>query len=87
MELRLFHKWNCPYSAKVRDYIEHSGLRNEVEYVNIMEGDNEDELKKLTGKTQVPCLMIGEQPLFGSEEIVSWLRSNLLTPGQQSASL
>jgi glutaredoxin len=32
-----------------------------------------EELKKLTGKTQVPCLVIDGKPMLESEDIVRWL--------------
>jgi glutaredoxin len=35
-----------------------------------------EELKKLTGKTQVPCLVIDGKPMLESEDIVRWLEEH-----------
>lgn len=83
MELRLFHKWTCPYSAKVRDFIEENGIRDKIEYVDREEKDHAQKLKELTGKTQVPCLMVDGKPMHESEDIISFLKENLLSSSHQ----
>ena len=37
------------------------------------EGDNLAELTKLTGKTQVPCLVVGGDPMLESDAIIAYL--------------
>jgi glutaredoxin len=85
MELRLFHKWSCPYSAKVRDFIEENGLREQVEYLDREEANNEEKLKDLAGKTQVPCLVVNGQPIHESDEIISWLEENCSSSSEARA--
>ncbi len=85
MELQLFHKWTCPYSAKVRDFIEENGLREKIEYVDREEKSNSQKLKDLTGKTQVPCLLVDGKPMHESEDIIAFLKENLLSSSQQAS--
>ena len=79
MNLRLFHKWQCPYSARVRDFVDEHRLGDRIEYVEIHEVEGaQDELARMTGKAQVPCLVIDGKPMLESNEIVEWLRQNLV---------
>ncbi len=78
MNLQLFHKWQCPYSARVRDFIDEHGLKEQINYNEINESDEaRGKLMKLTGKTQVPCLVVDGKPILESDEIVRWLQQNL----------
>ncbi|WP_230532147.1 glutaredoxin family protein [Microvirga roseola] len=79
MDLQLFHRWQCPYSAQVRDFIDANGLRDRIDYIEITEVDGaQDQLADLTGKSQVPCLVIDGRPLLESADIVQWLRQNMV---------
>lgn len=78
MKLELIHKWQCPYSARVRDFIDEQGLKDQIDYTEINEVEGaKDKLVQLTGKSQVPCLVIDGQPMLESGEIVQWLQQNL----------
>ncbi len=79
MNLQLFHRWQCPYSAKVRNFIDEHSLNDRIEYTEITEVDGAaDKLSQLTGKSQVPCLVIDGQPMLESGDIVQWLQQNLV---------
>ncbi len=79
MNIQLFHKWQCPYSARVRDFIDEHQLGSRIEYVEINEVEGaQDKLAQMTGKSQVPCLVVDGKPLLESAEIVQWLRQNLV---------
>ena len=79
MNLQLYHKWQCPYSARVRDFVDEHRLGDKIEYVEIHEVEGaQDKLAALTGKTQVPCLVVDGKPMLESSEIVQWLRQNLV---------
>lgn len=85
MELKLYHKWMCPYSAKVRDFIEERQLTDQVQYIDRDENaENKQSLKDLTGKTQVPCLLIDGKPMLESEEIVNFLDRQFSSSSQTS---
>jgi glutaredoxin len=78
MKLELFHKMACPYSAKVRDFIDAQGIRDQITYRDILEDkSNHDQLMELTGDHQVPCLVIDGKPLLESDDIIAWLDENL----------
>jgi glutaredoxin len=78
LKLELIHKWQCPYSARVRDFIDEQGLKDRIDYTEINEVEGaKDKLVQLTGKSQVPCLVIDGQPMLESGEIVKWLQQNL----------
>ena len=79
LKLELIHKWTCPYSARVRDFIEEHGLKDRIAFMEINEADGaKDRLSQLTGKTQVPCLVIEGQPILESRDIIQWLDQNLV---------
>lgn len=84
MKLELIHKWACPYSARVRDFIEERGLQDQIAYLEVNETDGaKDRLAQLTGKTQVPCLVVDGEPILESRDIIQWLEQN--TGGAQGA--
>lgn len=75
MSLVLYHFEACPYCAKVRNAISELGI--DVEMRDTRKNDDfRDELVSLTGKTQVPCLVIDGKPMHESDEIVKCLREN-----------
>ena len=79
MNLQLFHRWQCPYSARVRDFIDEHGLGEKIDYIEITEVEGaEDKLNQMTGASKVPCLVIDGQPMLESTEIVQWLQQNLV---------
>jgi len=79
MNLQLFHKWQCPYSARVRDFVDEHRLGDRIEYVEIQEAEGaRDRLAGMTGKTQVPCLVVDGEPMLESGAIVEWLQQNLV---------
>lgn len=79
MNLQLFHKWQCPYSARVRDFVDEHGLGDRIEYVEIHEAEGaKDKLAQITGKSQVPCLVVDGKPMLESGAIVQWLQQNLV---------
>ena len=79
MTIELYHRWHCPYSARVRDFVDAHGLRERIEYVEISEvPGSADKLAELTGGSQVPCLVVDGEPKLESAEIVRWLDRNLV---------
>lgn len=78
MKLELYHKWHCPYSARVRDYIEERDLENKIQYREIAESaEAERKLRELAGQTQVPCLVVDGRPMLESADIMRWIQENL----------
>jgi glutaredoxin 3 len=79
MTIQLFHRWHCPYSARVRDFIDANQLGGQIEYVELSEVSGaEDQLAQMTGGTQVPCLVVDGTPKLESAEIIAWLDQHLV---------
>ncbi|RCW50604.1 MULTISPECIES: glutaredoxin family protein [Halanaerobium] len=76
--LKLYYYPTCPYCRKVTKFIDKNDL-NEVELKNINQDQKaESELIEVGGKRQVPCLFIDGEPLYESDDIINWLKSNLV---------
>lgn len=72
-ELLLYKFDSCPYARRVMRCIDELGLeverrdtRTDIEAMR--------SLRDLTGRTQVPCLVIDGEPMLESADIVRWLR-------------
>jgi len=50
----------------------------------LIEDSAYDELKKMGGKTQVPCLFIDERPVYESDDIIQWLKKNIVEKETQN---
>lgn len=75
MKEKLFYMNYCPYCEKVREYMKENNI--ELEEVNIDEDKKgREELISKGGKLQVPMLLIGDQPLYESLDIIEWLKEN-----------
>lgn len=73
-ELVLYQFPQCPYCAYVLSEIRRLGIS--VELRNTRENDHyRKELIQKTGKSQVPCLFINEEPMFESADIVKYLQA------------
>lgn len=76
MELKLYMFETCPYCRKVIAEIK-AERRTDIEYHNIHENEDDRlELIRVGGKQQVPCLFIDGNPMYESDNIVSWLKTN-----------
>lgn len=69
--MALYYKPTCPYCLKVMAYMQDQDI--EMEMRNTMEPGVIDGLVALTGKTQVPCLVINGEPMLESDDIIAYL--------------
>lgn len=77
-DLILYYFPTCPYCKKVLRFIDKNNL-NQIELKNINQDQKaEAELIEIGGKRQVPCLFIDGEPLYESDDIINWLKSNLV---------
>ena len=75
MSIILYHFESCPYCAKVRSAVSELGMALEMR--DTRENDAyREELLELTGRTQVPCLVIDGKPMHESDDIVNYLKEN-----------
>lgn len=79
MELILYHRHYCPYSKRVRAFIEENHLETNFEYREVEESmEALERLVNLTGGQQTPCLVINGRPKLDSDRIIQWISGNLL---------
>lgn len=73
----LFVKSNCGFSVKTMLARENLHLQDKLPLKNVTENPSaRDELVKLTGKDQSPCLIVDGKPIQDSDEIVRYLTSH-----------
>ncbi|WP_204205484.1 glutaredoxin domain-containing protein [Olsenella sp. An290] len=78
--LRLFVMPSCPYCQRVLSFMDRSGISaRDVVAVEDIAADPaaRDELVRVGGKGQVPCLFIDGAPLYESADIIAYLQREL----------
>ncbi len=75
MSLVLYHFEGCPYCAKVRTAADELGVEMDMRDIR-KNPAYRDELLAMTGKSQVPCLVVDGKPMLESDDIVKFLKEN-----------
>lgn len=76
--LTLFKKDACPFCQKVMGFLQANGI--EIPMKDIVKNpEYKDELVEKGGKNQVPCLMIGEEPLYESDDIIQYFKDKVIS--------
>ena len=70
-QLTLYYTPSCPYCGKVLRFMEEN--RIEIPLKNTYDEKFRQELIKIGGQSQVPCLVIDGQALYESDDIIQWL--------------
>ncbi len=74
-QLTLYHFVGCPYCQRVRDYLDKESIT--VPMKDIRQNPlYQEELIKIGGKGQVPCLVIDAKALYESLAIIEWFKKN-----------
>ncbi len=73
--LILFYRPSCPYCQKVIHFLGQNKINIPLKNTFANPG-NRDELVKIGGRIQVPCLVIDGKALYESEEIIKWFKQN-----------
>lgn len=73
--LTLYHFMGCPFCAVVQNYLESRNISIPMKDIR-QQPAFRDELIKIGGKTQVPCLVINGKALYESDEIIQWFKEN-----------
>ena len=71
----LYSSKTCPYCVRVLNFMESAGITLDVRDVN-HPGVRED-LIRIGGKRQVPCLVIHGKALYESADIIAYLREQV----------
>lgn len=78
MDYKLYAATYCPFCKKVIDFMEKEGL----EKVDVVFVDKDDEAKKAllegSGGKQVPCLHYGDTWMLESDDIIAYMKENLI---------
>ncbi|MFW6030597.1 MAG: glutaredoxin family protein [Halanaerobiales bacterium] len=78
-KLELYYFPGCPFCIKVLKFVERNKLNEDIILKNIHEDQAyKNELLDIGGKNQVPCLFIDGRPLYESNDIINWLKENML---------
>lgn len=73
-DARLFVKSRCGFSSAVLLALDNLHLGERIATVNVSdEPEAMDELRRLTGKEQAPCLVVDGQALHESKDIIRYL--------------
>ena len=73
--LTLYHFEACPYCKRVRDFLSKEKINVPMKDTHA-NGAYRDELIKIGGKPQVPCLVIDGKALYESLDIIEWFKKN-----------
>lgn len=74
-QLTLYHYDGCAYCSKVKNFMAQSGISIPMKDTHANNVYRE-ELIKIGGKSQVPCLVIDGKALYESNDIIDWLKNN-----------
>ena len=69
--LTLYYMPMCPFCIKVLNYLKAKGISVTLKDISA-NPHYEQELVKLGGKGQVPCLVIDGKALYESNDIIQW---------------
>ena len=74
-QLTLYHFAGCPYCQRVKDFLSKENISVPMKDIHA-NPEYRDELIKLGGKGQVPCLVIDGKALYESTDIIEWFKKN-----------
>ncbi len=69
-KLTLYYKPTCPFCIKVLEYLQDKKIT--VTLKNTSDESYQQELLKIGGQKQVPCLVIDGKALYESDDIINW---------------
>ncbi|MFA5060132.1 MAG: glutathione S-transferase N-terminal domain-containing protein [Candidatus Omnitrophota bacterium] len=73
--LTLYHFEGCPYCSRVTNYLKQNNITLSIKDT-LKDPNAKDELVKIGGKSQVPCLVIDGKALYESLDIIEWFKKN-----------
>ncbi|MCB1198846.1 MAG: glutathione S-transferase N-terminal domain-containing protein [Bdellovibrionota bacterium] len=73
----LYYFEACPFCQKVLHTIDQLNISDQIEFRDTLSNpEYRDALIQLNGHTQVPCLVIQNEPMLESDIIVQYLKAN-----------
>lgn len=73
----LYYKKACPYCQKVLRFMEENKITLDTR--DTLQPGNQDDLVRIGGKKQVPCLVVEGKPLYESDDIIAYLKQKAAT--------
>ena len=71
--MKLYMMTSCPYCQRVLHFLDRHELT--IDLVDTTQPGNLDELERIGGKRQVPCLVVDGKPMYESTDIVAYLKA------------
>lgn len=68
----LYYKKSCPYCQKVLRFMDDNKINMNTR--DTLQPGNQNDLVRIGGKKQVPCLVVNGKPMYESDDIVEYLR-------------
>ncbi len=75
-QLTLYYFEPCPYCQKVLRFMNEKKITIPIKDIH-KDLQARDELIRIGGRGQVPCLVIDEKALYESDDIIKWLEQNM----------
>ena len=69
--MTLYYKKSCPFCQRVLIFMESNGITLDLR--DTTQPGNRDDLVRIGGKPQVPCLVVDGKALYESADIVDYL--------------
>jgi glutaredoxin 3 len=73
--LVLYYFQSCPFCIKVLEYMKSSNIVIPMHDI-LVDPEAMDQLIRIGGKQQVPCLVVGGKALYESEDIMMWFEKH-----------
>jgi len=74
-QLTLYYSPSCPYCQRVFSFMKNNNITLPFKDI-VSDSKNREELIKIGGQGQVPCLIIDGKALYESPDIIKWLEAN-----------
>ena len=74
-DLKLYMLPGCPFCAKVQRFMDANDI--EIEELNSADPKNAEELIRVGGKKQSPCLFIDGNAMYESDDIIDYLQERI----------
>ena len=68
----LYYSKTCPFCQKVLRFMNENGIT--MDKRDIAQPGIQNDLVRVGGKKQVPCLVVGSTAMYESEDIIEYLR-------------
>ena len=73
--MKFYYFAACRFCQRVLTVIDELNIRSHFQYLDILEHPEfGDELEKLNGTRQVPCLVVDGKPMLESMDIIAFLK-------------